>query len=72
MHDSWHWQMHADIPVEDQTHETLWRQLLRWLVSYVPEPVEVNVASDLVAPGQRVEVRAEVHDPASCRSTTRA
>ena len=39
--DSWLWQMHADIPVEDQTHETLWRQLLRWLVSYVPEPVEV-------------------------------
>ena len=48
--------------VEDQTHETLWRQLLRWLVSYVPEPVEVNVASDLVAPGQRVELRTEVHD----------
>jgi hypothetical protein len=62
VHDSWHWQMHADIPVEDQTHETLWRQLLRWLVSYVPEPVEVEVASDLVSPGQRVEVRAEVHD----------
>jgi hypothetical protein len=64
VHDSWHWQMHADIPVEDQTHETLWRQLLRWLVSYVPEPVSVEVASDIVAPGQRVEVRAEVHDPA--------
>ncbi len=63
VHDSWHWQMHADIPVEDQTHETLWRQLLRWLVSYVPEPVEVEVGSDIVAPGQRVEVRAEVHDP---------
>jgi uncharacterized membrane protein len=62
VHDSWHWQMHADIPVEDQTHETLWRQMLRWLVSYVPEPVEVTVASDMVAPGQRVEVRAEVHD----------
>ncbi|HEX2465295.1 MAG TPA: glutamine amidotransferase [Thermoanaerobaculia bacterium] len=62
VHDSWHWQMHADIPVEDQTHETLWRQLLRWLVSYVPEPVEVTVGTDIVAPGQRVEVRAEVHD----------
>jgi hypothetical protein len=62
VHDSWHWQMHADIPVEDQTHETLWRQLLRWLVSYVPEPVEVTVATDIVAPGQRVEVRADVRD----------
>jgi hypothetical protein len=33
--DSWIWQMHADIPLEDMTHETLWRQLLRWLVSDV-------------------------------------
>jgi Putative glutamine amidotransferase len=62
VHDSWHWQMSADIAVEDQTHETLWRQLLRWLVSYVPEPVEVHVASDIVAPGERVEIRAEVRD----------
>jgi hypothetical protein len=62
VHDSWHWQMNADIPVADQTHETLWRQLLRWLVSYVPEPVEVHAASDIVAPGERVEIRAEVRD----------
>jgi hypothetical protein len=62
VHDSWHWQMNADIPVADQTHETLWRQLLRWLVSYVPEPVEVHAASDIVAPGERVELRAEVRD----------
>ena len=62
VHDSWRWQMHADIPVEDQTHETLWRQLLRWLVSYVPEPVEVTASSDIVAPGERVEIRAEVRD----------
>jgi len=62
VHDSWHWQMNADIPVEDQTHETLWRQMLRWLVSYVPEPVEVEVGSDIVAPGARVDVRATVRD----------
>jgi len=31
--DSWEWQMHASIPLEDMTHENLWRQLLRWLVS---------------------------------------
>ncbi|MBQ90923.1 MAG: hypothetical protein CL441_05800 [Acidimicrobiaceae bacterium] len=34
--DSWMWQMHADIPVDDLTHETLWRRLLRWLVDGVP------------------------------------
>ena len=27
--DSWVWQMHASIPVEDLTHENYWRQLLR-------------------------------------------
>ena len=26
---TWTWQMHQDMPLDDQTHETLWRQLLR-------------------------------------------
>ena len=30
--------MHAEIPLEDMTHENLWRQLLRWLVGGVPGP----------------------------------
>src|SRR5205085_9638250 len=29
------WQLNAKIPVEDMTHETFWRQLLRWLVDGV-------------------------------------
>jgi len=62
VHDSWHWQMHADIAVEDMSHETLWRQLLRWLVSYVPEAVEVQASKDIVGLGERVELRAEVRD----------
>ena len=37
--DSWMWQMHALIAVEDQTHETFWRQMMRWLVSGVPGTV---------------------------------
>lgn len=62
--DSWLWQMHADIPVEDQTHETLWRQLLRWLVSGVPEPVTVTLSADRVEPGDSVTVTAAVTDSA--------
>jgi hypothetical protein len=27
--DTWIWRMHADIPLDDQTHEIFWRQLLR-------------------------------------------
>ena len=62
--DSWIWQMHASIPLEDQTHETLWRQLLRWLVSYVSDPVTAMAAPDAVEPGQSVRLTADVRDSA--------
>jgi uncharacterized membrane protein len=60
--DTWIWQMHADVPLEDQSHETFWRQLLRWLVAGVPEAVVANVASDHVGPGGAVRVTADVSD----------
>jgi uncharacterized membrane protein len=60
--DSWQWQMHADIPLEDMTHEMYWRKLLRWLVSYVPDRVSVTTPKDRFAPGEPVLVRAEVDD----------
>ncbi len=59
--DSWLWQMEATIPVDDQTHETFWRQMLRWLVSDVPDRVETMVA-DESGPGEGVALRAEVSD----------
>jgi uncharacterized membrane protein len=61
--DSWIWQMHASIRVEDQTHENFWRQLLRWLVDSVPDPVEARPLSDRVEPGQPVTLTADVVDP---------
>ncbi|MGH7342683.1 MAG: hypothetical protein ACREKH_19535, partial [Candidatus Rokuibacteriota bacterium] len=60
--DSWIWQMHAEVPLEDMTHETLWRQLLRWLVSGVPGQVTVALPTDRVAPGEAVRLTAEVND----------
>jgi uncharacterized membrane protein len=60
--DSWSWQMHASISLEDQTHENFWRQLLRWLIEGVPRPVEVRVP-DRVEPGEAVTVEATVVDP---------
>jgi uncharacterized membrane protein len=60
--DTWIWQMHADIPVDDQTHETLWRQMLRWLVSYVPDRVDLETGRDRVAPGESVDLVAAVED----------
>ena len=60
--DSWLWQMHADIPVEDQTHETLWRQLIRWLVHDTPGRVRLDLGDDVAAPGEPLQIRAEVED----------
>ncbi|MCC6988880.1 MAG: hypothetical protein IT181_07765 [Acidobacteria bacterium] len=61
--DSWLWQMHASMSVEDQTHETFMRQLLRWLVDGVPDPVELTTASDRVDPGDPITMSVEVADP---------
>ena len=60
--DSWMWQMHALIAVEDLTHETFWRQMMRWLVSGVPGTVTLAASSDRVAPKVPVVLRADVHD----------
>jgi uncharacterized membrane protein len=61
--DSWLWQMHASVPLEDLTHETLWRQMLRWLVDGVPSVVEVRSPSERVEPGEAITVEADVVDP---------
>jgi uncharacterized membrane protein len=60
--DTWIWQMHADMPLEDETHELFWRQLLRWLVSGTPEPIMASVATDHVAPGDAVRITADISD----------
>ncbi len=60
--DSWMWQMHADVPVEDPTHETYWRRLLRWLVDGVPDQVAATMAQDRSEPGEVVTILAEVGD----------
>ncbi len=62
--DSWIWQMHADVPLEDQTHETFWRQLLRWLADGVPQRVGARGEREVVEHGQAVGISAEVSDSA--------
>jgi uncharacterized membrane protein len=62
--DSWHWQMDAKMSVEDLTHENYWRQLLRWLVDGVPDPVDVHTMTERVEPGEKVTFVADVVDPA--------
>lgn len=62
--DFWLWQMHADIPVEDQTHELLWRRLLRFLAAEAPRRVEASVEPVSALAGERVTVTARVEDAA--------
>ncbi|MGI9076744.1 MAG: VWA domain-containing protein [Gemmatimonadaceae bacterium] len=62
--DSWMWQMHADIPVDDMTHETFWRQMLRWLVSDASGLVSIVAEGGDVSPGETVHLLAEVRDSA--------
>ena len=60
---SWLWQMHHTISLDDQTHETIWRQLLRWLVNTTPQQLQLNIPSNTVTPGESVEFNAELRDP---------
>ena len=60
--DSWLWRMHASMPLEDATHATFWRQMLRWMVEGVPDQVEIAAVPARVAPGEPIELRARVVD----------
>ena len=59
---SWQWQMLRDH--EDQTHETFWRQILRWLVSSAKDPVTVETEREIYSQNETVNLRAEVNDKA--------
>ena len=60
VHDTWLWQMHSEIALEDETHERFWKQVLRWMVQEVPEAIEVGATETRVAPAQPVELVARV------------
>ena len=60
--DLWVWQMDAQIPVEDETHELLSRRLLRWLAADAPRRLEVSAAPSRSLVGERVVLRARVED----------
>jgi len=60
--DTWLWQMHADVPLEDQSHESFWKQLLRWLVDGVPDAIQVQADQEQVEPGESVRLVASIRD----------
>jgi uncharacterized membrane protein len=60
---SWVWQMHSTIAVDDLTHENYWRQLMRWLVDGVPDQVEPALTTERVEPGEGAILTANIVDP---------
>lgn len=60
--DTWRWRMHADVPLEDRTHELFWRRLVRWLARDVPPRISVQMIPALAAVGQSVRVLATIRD----------
>ncbi len=57
---TWRWQMSQ--PLEDQTHEEYWQQLLRWLVTDTPGRVVATVPSQMLLDDGRVRFSADVRD----------
>ena len=52
--DTWRWQINQDVSPDDMTHETFWRQLLRWLAGPARRRIEIKVltAQDHLAADQ--------------------
>ena len=57
---TWRWQMSQ--PLEDQTHEEFWQQLLRWMVMDTPGRVVATVPNQMLQDDGRVEFSADVRD----------
>lgn len=55
---TWRWQM--SMPLEDQKHETFWRQLLRELVASAPQTV--SLSASVSSGASPMQLRAEFRD----------
>ena len=58
--DTWRWQLHSKVPVEDRTHEILWRQLLRWLARPAVGRIQTHLAPQQGIVGRPVRIAADV------------
>ncbi|MFM1896018.1 MAG: hypothetical protein RLZZ385_1092 [Pseudomonadota bacterium] len=57
---TWRWQMMMHS--EDQSHETLWRQMMRWLTVSAPERISVQFDREFYNVGDEVTLSAAVLD----------
>ena len=69
---TWRWQMM--MPAEDDSHERLWRQMLRWLVNEVPDQLSLEASAEPAAKAWGVctaTSSSRLRVPTTRRSTTR-
>jgi uncharacterized membrane protein len=59
---SWRWRMEQDHT--DNFHELFWRQMLRWLVNDVPDPIAISAEKNSYSPDETVVLKAEASDEA--------
>jgi uncharacterized membrane protein len=57
---TWRWQMQQ--PLEDQTHEVFWQQMLRWLVTETPGQVVASTPKQMLFDESKVRLTADVRD----------
>jgi uncharacterized membrane protein len=58
---TWRWRMEQDH--RDGFHDAFWKQMLRWLVSDVRDPVTVEPARSSCSPDDSITLTAQVNDP---------
>lgn len=58
--DTWRWRMRMD--AKNNSHETFWRQLLRYVVSLTPRQIEISSAKDVYSMDDTVKIVADVRD----------
>ncbi|HKE55812.1 MAG TPA: hypothetical protein VKB46_03890, partial [Pyrinomonadaceae bacterium] len=58
--DTWRWRMRMD--AKNNSHETFWRQMLRYLVSGSPLQTEVGAEQDVYTMDDTVRVVADIRD----------
>ena len=58
--DTWRWRMRMDS--KNNSHETFWRQLLRYVVSGTPQQIEISTAKDVYSMDDTVNIVADVCD----------
>jgi hypothetical protein len=58
---TWKWQMLMD--ARDQSHESFWKQMLRWLVSESRPRISARVSESVLNDAEALRIDAEVFDP---------